>query len=162
MTAPVLGEVRHPVVDGILRCVVADRFAADRDHSCVGWRDAEQAPGDLGATAADQSAEPENFALMDVEADVAELVGSTQSGDAHSDWTGLDRLAIGVEIDFAPDHQFHGTVRRQLIDWQLLYEPSVPKYCDSIGDPKDLLEPVADEHHCHALGAEVLDDCKQA
>ena len=99
---------------------------------------------------------------MDVEADVAELVGSTQSGDAHTDRTRPDRLAIGVEIDFAPDHQFHGTVRRQLIDWQLLYELSVPKYGDSIGDPKDLLEPVTDEHHCHALGAQVLDHGKQA
>ena len=103
-------------------------------------------------------AQPDDLAAAHREADVAELARARQPVDLEQHLAGR-RLPVGVEADeLAADHHCDCPVAREGGGRLDADQAAVAQYRDPVGDAEDLVHPVADEHHSHALLAQRGDD----
>ena len=104
---------------------------------------------------------PEDLAASHTEADVAELAPARQATHFEQNIP-RHRLAARIECrELAADHQADGPVPRKFGGELDPNEQPVAKHGDAVGDAKDLVHAVTDEHHGDVLAAQPLDHLEQ-
>ena len=118
---------------------------------------AEQGPGNVGATGADQSREADDLARAEGEADVTEHALAAQCFGAQDDRTArVEAPPTGV-LEFAPNHQRDQAVGGHAADWLGGDAPAVAQHRDPIRQRKDFVELVGNEDDRPALGLQAPD-----
>jgi hypothetical protein len=82
LQAAILGREEQPCANGVLRAADLERLAFDTDLTGHGAANSEERLGQLGASGADQSGQPNNLAAADLKINRSPLFGrDTQTGD---------------------------------------------------------------------------------
>ena len=76
----IFGHESEPKRNGIGGVFDVGWPAMDFNRAAFGWGNAETAPRNFGAARADQSAEPDDLALSDIETDVLEYAWQCEFG----------------------------------------------------------------------------------
>ncbi len=157
----VFGEVGDPVAERFARRAGCHGPALEADRAGARPVDAEQDPGDLGPTAADQAAEAHDLARADRKRDVRERPFAREPLHAQDLVPDLGRQGR-VEVAERPaDHQLDGAVARHLTGRLGRDQAAVAQHADAIGDAVDLVHPVTDEHDRDRALAQPLHDLEQ-
>lgn len=147
---------------------VADGFAGGADWGGGGTAVEEELAGveavgaedgahGFGAAGAHETGEPEDFAAVRVEVDIADFIAEAEAADGEGDGAAG---AAGGEVgaaEFAADHEAHDFVEVHGGDLAGGDEVAVAEHADAVGDEADFLEPMGDVEDGDAFGAETSD-----
>jgi len=138
-----------------------DLLAVERDGAGVRLVEAEQAHRELGTAGAQQARDAQDLALAQLEADVVVLVVEVQVLDLQN---GLLAHVLGNEVvvgQLAAGHVEREIAAGQLVGLAGVDILAVPHDADVVGNLKDLLDLVADEHDGDARVAQLADGLEE-
>ena len=136
-------------------------LAGQHDVPAGGPVDAEEHAGDLGATAADQPADAEDLAGLEVERHVLERTVAPELLHLEHDRASRRRERRIQVRQWTPDHQPHRAVVRHVGHRRDLDDAAVAQHRHAVRHAVDLLHAVAHEHHRHAAGAQLGHNLEQ-
>ena len=157
----VLGGKAHPAADRAAGAVGLQRLAVDEELALVRRVEPVDEAQQLGAPGADEPAEPDDLAGVDLEAHVADH--RQAPGAAHLEQQAVrpDR-PLGVQLlDLAADHVLDELVGRGRGRQAGRHRAAVGEHRHAIADAADLVEAMGDVDDADALGGEPADDLEQ-
>jgi hypothetical protein len=154
LLAPVLGNEADPGGHGRGRRGAAQLAAAHHHLARVVPVDAEHGPGHFAAARADQPGQGDDLARPHLQRDVGEHPFPGQVLDQQHPLAGGAALPGGALLHLPADHRADQVVGGQPGQLAGQHVPAVPHYGDLLADLEDLFQPVRDEQHRGARGAQ--------
>ena len=162
LAEPILRKIGDAGFHRRRRIGKGDRLAGNLDAPGTRLVDAEEDAGDLGPPAADETGEAQDLAGADLERDALKRVIAREALDRENRFADL-RVPFRVHrAQRPPDHQLHGAIAVEVAGDLDRHQTAIAQDRDAVGNPVDLLHPVADEHHRHLPRLEVCHHGEQA
>ena len=115
----------------------------------------------LGAARADQPAQAEHLPGVQLQRRAPHGGQPPDRADVQQDLVGCHR-SLGVElVDLVPDHQLHELLGGRGRRYAGRGGPAVGEHGDATPDAPDLVEPVRDVHHAHAVVGEAANHVEE-
>jgi len=135
-----------------------ERHAIQQDLPGRRWLGAEDGSGDLGAAAAHQPEQPDDFAACQGKGQVPEFTLTGQVFDRQDLAFGLGGTVWIELLQGAPDHHPDQLALIRFARVHGTHHLSIPEHGDSIGNLKDLIKPVGDIDDERGFLLELLDE----
>ena len=158
----ILGKQANAGAYGIARRGGIDGLAVQFHCARILAISAENETGGLSAARANKAGEPDNFAGVQLEGHVADLVAAREIFHRQPHGAGLAVVRGKFLVETAADHQLDHFIACEVGLVTGCHVVAVAQHGDAVGDGIDFIKAMADINDADALGAEFVHDLEEA